>query len=44
MGRAEVRKASQRRGDRVLRKAGLAGCTAGEEALERPIKRKGDGA
>lgn len=30
-------------GDRVLRKAGREGCTAGAEELERPIKRKGDG-
>lgn len=44
MRRAKVRKASQRLGDRVLRKAGLAGCIEGTEKLKRPIKRKGEGA
>lgn len=43
MGRAEVRKASQRLRDRVLRKAGLEGCTMGVEELERRTEIKGRG-
>lgn len=41
MGRAEVRKASQRLRHRVLRRAGLEGCTMGVEELERWIEIKG---
>lgn len=40
MGRAEVRKASQRLRDGVLRKAGLEGCTMEVEELERRIEIK----